>query len=37
MNYRARSTPGFILRRLQSKATGAERKVYDLILEKFRE
>lgn len=37
MNYRARSTPEFILRRLQSKATGAEKKVYDLILEKFRE
>lgn len=37
MNYRARSTPEFILRRLQSKASGAEKKVYDLILEKFRE
>jgi len=35
MNYRARSTPEFILRRLQSKATGEERKVYQLILEKF--
>jgi dsDNA-specific endonuclease/ATPase MutS2 len=35
MNYRARSTPEFILRRLQSKATGAEKKVYDLILAKF--
>lgn len=35
MNYRARSTPEFILRRLQSKATGDERKVYDLILQRF--
>lgn len=35
MNYRARSTPEFILRRLQSKATGAERKVYELILSRF--
>lgn len=35
MNYRAKSTPEFILRRLQSKATGDERKVYDLILKKF--
>ncbi|HEX2021460.1 MAG TPA: helix-hairpin-helix domain-containing protein [Candidatus Thermoplasmatota archaeon] len=35
MNYRAKSTPEFILRRLQSKATGEERKVYDAILAKF--
>lgn len=35
MNYRARSTPEFILKRLQSKATGAEKKVYDLILQRF--
>ena len=35
MNYRARSTPEFILRRLQSRATGDERRVYDLILKKF--
>ena len=35
MNYRARSTPEFILRRLQSRASGDERKVYDLILKKF--
>ena len=35
MNYRARSTPEFILRRLHSKATGDEKKVYDLILKKF--
>lgn len=37
MNYRAKSTPEFILKRLQSKASGAEKKVYDLILEKFQE
>jgi len=37
MNYRARSTPEFILRRLQSKASGAEKKVYDVILAKFAE
>ena len=35
MNYRAKSTPEFILRRLQSRATGDEKKVYDLILKKF--
>lgn len=35
MNYRARSTPEFILRRLQSKASGEEKKVYDLILKRF--
>ncbi|HET6405331.1 MAG TPA: helix-hairpin-helix domain-containing protein [Candidatus Thermoplasmatota archaeon] len=37
MNYRARSTPEFILRRLQSRATGDEKKVYDLILKRFSE
>jgi len=37
MNYRARSTPEFILRRLQSKATGEERKVYDVNLKRFGE
>lgn len=35
MNYRARSTPEFILRRLQACASPEERRVYDLILEKF--
>jgi DNA mismatch repair protein MutS2 len=35
MNYRARSTPEFILRRLHSKATGEEKRVYQLILDKF--
>jgi hypothetical protein len=35
MNYRARSTPEFILRRLRSKANGDEKRVYDLILERF--
>ena len=35
MDYRARSTPEFILKRLQSKAVGPEKKVYDLILAKF--
>lgn len=37
MDYRAKSTPEFILRRLQSRATGDEKKVYDLILKKFQE
>lgn len=37
MNYRARSTPELILRRLQSKASGPDKKVYDLILQKFQE
>lgn len=36
LGYRARSTPEFILRRLQNKASGDERRVYDLILQKFR-
>ena len=36
MNYRARSTPEFILQRLQARATGDEKKVYDLILKRFR-
>lgn len=35
MNYRARSTPEFILRRLQARAAGDEKKVYDLILKRF--
>ncbi|MEA3200814.1 MAG: mismatch repair protein MutS2 [Thermoplasmata archaeon] len=35
MNYRARSTPELILKRLQSKASGDERSVYDAILAKF--
>ncbi|HUR69064.1 MAG TPA: endonuclease MutS2, partial [Candidatus Thermoplasmatota archaeon] len=35
MNYRARSTPEFILRRLQAKASPEERHVYDLILKRF--
>ncbi|MEA3200813.1 MAG: mismatch repair protein MutS2 [Thermoplasmata archaeon] len=37
MNYRARSTPELILKRLQSKASGDERSVYDAILAKFQE
>jgi dsDNA-specific endonuclease/ATPase MutS2 len=37
MNYRARSTPEFILRRLHARATGDERKVYELILARFAE
>jgi len=35
MNYRARSTPEFILQRLQRRASGREKEVYDLILSKF--
>ncbi len=35
MNYRAKSTPEFILRRLQARAAGDERKVYEIILSKF--
>lgn len=35
MNYHARSTPELILRRLQSRAAGEERRVYDLILQRF--
>lgn len=35
MHYRARSTPEFILRRLHARASGDERKVYELILARF--
>lgn len=35
MNDRARSTPEFILRRLQARAAGDEKKVYVLILKRF--
>jgi DNA mismatch repair protein MutS2 len=35
LNYRAKSTPEFILKRLHNRATGDEKKVYDLILSKF--
>ncbi|MHB8606505.1 MAG: P-loop NTPase family protein, partial [Thermoplasmatota archaeon] len=35
LDYRARSTPELILRRLAGKASGEERKVYELILSKF--
>ncbi len=35
MNYRARSTPELILRRLENRATGEEREVLKAILAKF--
>ncbi|HVL48246.1 MAG TPA: helix-hairpin-helix domain-containing protein [Candidatus Thermoplasmatota archaeon] len=35
MGYRARSTPELILRRLAQRASGEEKRVYDLILSKF--